>query len=108
MDGLYEPLITKEELARRMSVSISCVDRWIRARRIPLYELGARCVRFDYSEVRAALAKFERAALRRFPRDTYKPRRRLKVYRAEQLALPFGPEDPAQGCFPFMAPLPPL
>ena len=102
MDGLYEPLISKPELARRLDVSISCIDRWLRARRIPVYDLGSRCVRFDFAEVRASLGKFERSALKRFPRQTYRPRRRFRHQRLKQLMLPIQPDDPAQGRFAFM------
>jgi predicted DNA-binding transcriptional regulator AlpA len=99
---LYEPLISKPELARRLDISISCIDRWIKARRIPVYNLGDKCIRFDFVEVRTALAKFERPALRRFARSTYRPRRRFRHQRLQQLMLPIQPDDPAQGLFPFM------
>jgi predicted DNA-binding transcriptional regulator AlpA len=97
----FECLITKAELARRTQVSISCVDRWMKTRRIPVYLLGAKCVRFDYQEVRAALSKFEQPAFRRFPRQVYRCRKRLGARRLKQLLLPLLVEDPRQLRFPF-------
>jgi excisionase family DNA binding protein len=99
---IHEPLICKDELAQRLRVSISCVDRWIRSRRIPVYRLAPKCVRFDYSEVRRALARCEVAAFRRFPREVYKSRKRhTRQPRTIQLALPLNQGDPDQAVFPF-------
>ena len=97
----FECLITKDELARRTHVSISCVDRWMKARRIPVYLLGPKCVRFDYQEVRTALAKFEQPAFRRFPRQVYRTKKRPPQRRPRQLLLPLALEDPRQLRFPF-------
>jgi excisionase family DNA binding protein len=95
---IYECLITGEELSRRLNVSLATVERWVSQRFIPSYAFGKRCVRFDASEVRTALRKFERPALRRLPRGNYRAKARPPITRheAEQLEFKFVPEDPAQ------------
>ena len=60
---LCGPLLTKEQLASRYGVSISCVDKWIRKRRIPLYRLSRRCVRFDAFKCDAIIAATEVVAV---------------------------------------------
>jgi predicted DNA-binding transcriptional regulator AlpA len=42
-----EPLLTKKQIARRYSVTTSCIDKWMRRRKIPFIRLSSRCVRFD-------------------------------------------------------------
>ncbi len=102
----YEVLIPIEEMARRLGVSVATVERWTARRIIPCYRLGQRCLRFDYGEVRAALAKFGRPALRRLERGTYKPRRKQPRARFEavQIELCFKRDDPAQILLPLDAP----
>lgn len=99
--NIFEPLIDKEELARRLSVSLSCIDQWLRTKRIPCYCFGRHCVRFDYSQVRLSLAKFEKPALLRFPRQVYRPRKKKLIGELEQLPLPLTSLDPDQFCFDF-------
>ena len=65
-----EPLIDREELARRLGVTCSCVRKWQEIRAIPFYKLGRRCVRFDFREVLAVLSKNKTTNSRRV-----KPRR---------------------------------
>jgi len=67
---LLEPLIDREELARRLGVTGSCVRKWQEIRAIPFYKLGRRCVRFDFREVLAVLSKHKRTNSRHV-----KPRR---------------------------------
>jgi excisionase family DNA binding protein len=102
----YEVLIPIEETARRLGVSVATLERWTARRIVPCYRLGQRCLRFDYGEVRAALTKFGRPALRRLERGPYKPRRnstRTKFY-AVQTELCFQRDDPAQILLPLDAP----
>jgi excisionase family DNA binding protein len=102
MTRTFETLISGDEVCRRLGVSQATVDRWVSGRIIPCYKFGARCVRFDYQEVREALSKFGNPARRRLPRGTYRPKRKSRFH-AEQLSLPFWSEDPAQlllGLFP--------
>ncbi len=49
-------LLTAQELARHLGVSVSQVQRLSAQGKIPRYELGHRTIRFDLAEVRAALA----------------------------------------------------
>lgn len=48
------PMITADELARRLDLSIETVYRYVRDDRIPYYRVGP-ILRFDWSEVRDAL-----------------------------------------------------
>lgn len=51
-------LIKKDELATALSVSPRTVEGWVKAKRVPVYKLGRRCVRFNLTEVITALKKF--------------------------------------------------
>ena len=86
--------------------SVKTVERWSRQRIIPSYTFGARCIRYDAAEVRQALRKFEKPALRRLPRGNYKPRPRAPEtrYEAQQLELRVAPEDPSQLALSFLTP----
>ncbi len=88
-----EPLIAKEEVARRLGVSTSAVLKWQRQRRIPSYRFGRKCRRYDFQEVLKTLAVFRTPAYQRFKR-----RRPLPVFPLQHLQvqteLPF--EDPRQ------------
>jgi Helix-turn-helix domain len=66
---ILEPLIERNELARRLGVSPSCIRKWQRLRRIPSYKFGRRCVRYDHREVVATLEKFKAPAFQRFKRQ---------------------------------------
>ena len=48
-------LITKEELARRLKVTQSAVNKWMAKRRLPYIKLGRRCVRFRWADVLKSL-----------------------------------------------------
>ena len=50
-------LVTKSGLAKALSVSERTVDYWRERGVIPFLQLSGRFVRFDVSEVRAALEK---------------------------------------------------
>jgi len=99
---IHEILVDRVELARRLGVSRATVERWSRARYIPSYTFGHRCVRYDIQEVKSALLKFQRPALRRLPRGNYQPRRKPTTTRfeAQQMELRFAPEDPSQLMLP--------
>jgi excisionase family DNA binding protein len=108
MPSAYENLVSGDEMARRLGVSLKTIERWVGERIIPNYRLGRRCVRFDVALVREALRKFERPALRRLPaRGVYrlKPRAPVARYEAEQTELRFTPEDPLQLALPFTPPV---
>jgi len=81
-----------------LGVSRKTVERWTYQRIIPSYSFSPRCLRFDPSEVRQALRKFERPALRRLPRGNYRPKPRAPTarYEAQQMEMRFAPEDPSQ------------
>jgi hypothetical protein len=55
-------LITRRDLARRFSVSERTVFNWQRNKLIPSIAIGARTVRFDLADVRAALVRNHRVA----------------------------------------------
>jgi excisionase family DNA binding protein len=62
---LLEPLIDRDELARRLGVTPSCIRKWQEKRSIPFYKFGRRCVRFDYREVLTVLSKYRQTNHRR-------------------------------------------
>ena len=105
-DNVYENLVSGDELARRLGVSRKSVERWTYQRIIPSYAFGPRCLRFDPGEVRQALRKFERPALRRLPRGNYRPKPRAPAarYEAHQMELRLAPEDPTQLALPLIMP----
>jgi excisionase family DNA binding protein len=85
---IYETLLDGNTLAGRLSVSRATIDRWVSRRIIPCYAMGNRCIRFDFQEVRQALTKFGRPALRRLPRGNYCRRRRIRSrFEAVQMEL---------------------
>lgn len=49
-------LLTAKELAARLGVSVSLIQRLSAGGRIPRYTFGRRTIRYDLDEVRAALA----------------------------------------------------
>ena len=57
-------LETRRELAKRYSVSERTVANWMRAKLIPWLSISARTIRFDPSEVDAALSRNHRVAAR--------------------------------------------
>ena len=59
-----QPLIGKEELARRLGVpSTKFIDAAVRRKIIPVLKLGRRTVRFDWPKVQKALERLEIKAL---------------------------------------------
>ena len=53
-------LLTKEELRVRLNLpSVRMVDELMRRRKIPYLRLGHRTIRFEWTKVQAALARFE-------------------------------------------------
>jgi excisionase family DNA binding protein len=50
-----KPLVDAQAVARRFSVSIGTVNRWVRSGTIPCLRPSRRVVRFNLSEVEAAL-----------------------------------------------------
>ena len=47
---IFENLITKNVLAKLLSVSVSYIDKLVRDKNIPYYKIG-RCIRFRVGEV---------------------------------------------------------
>ena len=64
---MQKVLFTKRELATSLSLSPRSVDYLIARKVIPVIRLSARCLRFDFEKVRAALARYEVAANSRKP-----------------------------------------
>jgi len=55
---LDQPLIGRDQLARRLNVSSDTVQLWTAQKRIPAFRLGHRTLRYNYSAVIASLGKF--------------------------------------------------
>ena len=53
-----EQLITKEELAQRLNLSVDGVKNLVYRRAIPVLRLGHRTIRFRWSEVEAAIERY--------------------------------------------------
>lgn len=51
---IFENLITKDVLAKLLSLSVSYIDKLVRKKKIPYYKIG-RCIRFRVGEVVAWL-----------------------------------------------------
>ena len=56
-------LITKKELAKRLSVSIRTIEGWMQSGRVPFYRISPRCVRFEPEQVLAQLSAYEVTAV---------------------------------------------
>lgn len=54
-DGVVEPFIGKEEVARRLGKKLRTVDNWMSRQILPYYKIG-RSVSFKWSEIERALA----------------------------------------------------
>lgn len=97
-----QPLINSEELRSKLGVSQATIERWTAAKIIPCYKFGSRCVRYDYTEVRRSLSKFEIPAYRRLPRGPFAHRRqpnsRAVSWFQSELALSW--DHPAQLLLP--------
>jgi excisionase family DNA binding protein len=55
MDANQNEILTKKELAGRLKMTASGIDKYMRKRKIPFIKLGRRCVRFDWEKVQEAL-----------------------------------------------------
>ena len=51
-------IITRRELARRLSLSPRSIDTMQRRKMIPVIKLSPRCARFNFQEVLRALSRF--------------------------------------------------
>ena len=51
--------VSKRQLADRYSVTVGCVNNWMRQGRIPYLRLSSQLVRFDLNAVDAALKRYE-------------------------------------------------
>jgi hypothetical protein len=63
--NVERPLETRRELAKRYSVSERTIANWMRSGLIPFLAISARTIRFDPSEVDAAVVRNHRVASRR-------------------------------------------
>ena len=52
--AVFEPFITKPEVARRLSKKVRTIDSWMQQGLLPYYKIG-RSVSFKWSEVEAHL-----------------------------------------------------
>ena len=57
-------LDTKQDLCRKLQVSLRTVDNLIADRKIPWVRVGKRCVRFRWPAVEAALLRYEHREVR--------------------------------------------
>jgi hypothetical protein len=103
---MTHPLIQRAELARLLGVTISCVQKWQRMRRIPSYRFGRRCVRYDFPEVLAVLGKYKTPAFQRFKQRRPKPLFPAPRREPVQGVLPLG-DDRQLDLFPPEAKSPP-
>lgn len=53
-----EQLITKEELAKRLSMTVDGIKNLVYRRVIPVLRLGHRTIRFRWSEVEVAIERY--------------------------------------------------
>ena len=58
-----EELLTYPQLAKRLKVQRTSLQAMVTARKIPAIRLSAKCVRFRWSEVEAALTRLTVKAL---------------------------------------------
>lgn len=56
------PLLTKKQIAQELAMPLTHIQTLTRQRKIPVYRLSAKCIRFDLEKVKQALAQFEVAA----------------------------------------------
>jgi excisionase family DNA binding protein len=54
------PLLTPDQLARKLNITRRCLSTWATKKIIPMLKVGSTC-RFDLQKVKAALAKYEQA-----------------------------------------------
>lgn len=53
------PWVSKKALAEHCNVTVGCIDKWMKQRRIPYLKLSNRLVRFNLEDCDAALRKYE-------------------------------------------------
>jgi excisionase family DNA binding protein len=63
MKGEVTRYLNKAELAAALGMTKRGVEELMRARKIPFLALGHRTVRFEWEQVRKALARFEMKAV---------------------------------------------
>jgi len=56
-------LLTAPELAAALKVGRRTIGAWTASRKIPAFKLGRRCLRYDLTRVREALAQYEQEAI---------------------------------------------
>lgn len=62
---MNDPYLTKKEVANRLRVTTSAVDKWMAAGKLPCIRLSRRCVRFKWAAVVAAVEAYSSEAPRR-------------------------------------------
>jgi predicted DNA-binding transcriptional regulator AlpA len=58
-----ERLITKEELAKQLSMTPAGIKNLVYQRAIPVLRLGHRTIRFRWSEVETAIERYRQAEI---------------------------------------------
>jgi len=86
---LDQPLLTKEDLARKLNVSPDTIQTWTIRKKIPHFRLGHKTVRYSYPAVIGALGKYytapETGWTRKLPKRRVIPRPAPRVM---QLSFP--------------------
>ena len=59
----FEGLVTKHEVAKRLSLTARGVESLVSRRVIPALKISRRCVRFRWSEVEAAIERYQQKAI---------------------------------------------
>jgi hypothetical protein len=65
METDTEGLITKQQLAPRLELTVRGVDCLRKSGKIPWLQISPKCVRFDWAKVKAALSAFEVKAVKK-------------------------------------------
>jgi excisionase family DNA binding protein len=52
---MHQPLITTEEVAKRLGTNVDTIRRWVREGLIPAIRLGGRFIRMDWDAVMDAM-----------------------------------------------------
>jgi excisionase family DNA binding protein len=61
--GNTDDLLTYQQLADRLQLTVRGIESLTRSRKIPVLKISGRCVRFSWPHVLAALSKFEQKAV---------------------------------------------
>jgi excisionase family DNA binding protein len=62
--GVSEPLIRIEEVAKRLGLSRRGVEALVARRAIPAFKISRRCLRFRWAEVESAIERYRQKEIR--------------------------------------------